>query len=192
MKTAGLVGRLFLAFLTIGFLTDISLWYLYGHNSSSLSIYIFNFYSLCEAAFFFWLIQYLTQSFILKSISKRLLQATIPIWLAGFIVFPYFIEQETARSIPFATLYEVIVSFLSGFALLHLTEHQPDIYETPSFWFNLAIFLYCFCTFFIMTLLGSYLSLNLWALNNIINIITYVLYSIGLWKYRKQAKTQTR
>lgn len=185
MKTAGLLGRLFFVFLVIGFTTDLSHWYLYYNSTEGISTHAFNIYSLCEALWFFWLIQYLTQSSILKTVSKNIFYYTFPFWLAGYFIYPFFIEEPTERSIPFITSYEVIASFLSGFALLYLAEDEDNLFKNASFWFFLGIFFYCFCTFFIMSLLGSYLSLNLWPLNNIINIITYILYSVGLWKYRK-------
>jgi hypothetical protein len=168
----------------MGLLTDLSLWYLYFHPAKGISRYIFNFYSLCEALFFFWLIQHLTQSPSLKYLTKKILIMTLPVWLVGFLVYPFFIKGETARSIPFDTSYEVIAAFLSGFALLYLVEREGSILKSPIFWLYSAVFFYCFCTFFIMSLLGSYMSLNLWPLNNIINIITYIFYSIGLWLYQ--------
>jgi len=185
IKKAGLVGWLFLCFLFMGFFSDVLMWYLYIKSVKGISGPVFTLYSLFEALFFFWVIQYLTESSVLKSIARIFLFAAFPLWIGGFFIYPLFIEGQTAQYIPFSTAYEVITSFLSGFALLYLAEHEKMILRMGSFWFFLALFFYCFCTFFIMSMLGSFLSLSLWPLNNIINIITYIFYSVGLWCYTK-------
>jgi hypothetical protein len=184
LRTSGILGRMFLLFLLAGLFTDVALWYLYYHPVKGLVLKIFNFYSLMEALFFFWLIRRLAISQILRSVTSKFLYATGPVWIAGFYIYPLFIQGQAARSVPFDTGYEVIVSFLAGFALLHLAEREDELLKTPDFWLLLAIFFYCFCTFFIMSMLGTHLSQSLWPLNNLINITTYILYSIGLLRLR--------
>lgn len=181
LKQAGTLGRLFFLFLLAGLITDLGLWYIQANHYQGVSLHLFNSYSFLEALFFFWLIGQLAPSPFLKRAVRYLLYCTIA-WIL-FLMIPAVDSGKTSQIIPFSTFYEVAASFLSGFALLSMTERVNHLTKSWKFWLLLGVFFYCFCTFFVMMLLGSQLSLNLWPLNNVINILTYVLYSVGWWRY---------
>ncbi len=172
----------FFFFLLAGLFTDLALWYAQAEGVKGVSLHLFNTYSVCEALFFFWLIRYVAPEGHLKKVAGLFLFATP---LAGILLLlmPVYESGKTAQSIPFSTSYEVVAAFLAGFALLSLAERDNRLMTLWEFWFMLGVFFYCFTTFFVMTLLGSKLSLNLWPLNNVINILTYLCYSIGWWRY---------
>jgi hypothetical protein len=185
LKEAGTLGWLFFGFLLAGFLTDMSLWYIQSRGITGLSLHLFNAYSCLEAIFFFWLLRYLTPSQILAKAAGFLLYGS-PVVCFLLLVLPVDSHRETAQSGSFVTFYEVSTAFLAGFTLLAMAEKGERLYESWAFWLILGIFFYCFCTFFVMTVLGSRLSLSLWWLNNLVNILTYLFYSLGWWNYRGQ------
>jgi hypothetical protein len=79
----------------------------------------------------------------------------------------------------------VFISVLAGFALLYLTEDSKNMLRISTFWILTGFFFYCFCTFFIFvlkTIIRSEFASELWFLHDIINIITYGIYSRGLWQ----------
>ncbi len=146
---------------------------------------IFNIYSLIEALFFYWFVFQSTPSHSIKLISKALLIITPTYWLAFVLLFPSLFPTNDTSSQIFDTSYEISVAFLAGFVLLEMVERIDSITTRSDFWILLGMFFYCFCTFFIMGFLNTFFSQNIWFLNNIINIITYAFYSIGLWNLRK-------
>jgi len=173
--TAGLTIRLFLFFMVIGLATDLTMWFLIYHQSYDYLLSIFNAYSLVDAMFCFWFIQRVTAPSPLKKIARIFLWITFPLWLASILV-------KTPITIPFDTIYEIAVAFLSGFLLLKIAESEGSVAGNPFFWLLLGIFFYCFSTFFLMMLLGTEISQKVWWLNNVINVLTYVLFAVGLSK----------
>jgi bacteriorhodopsin len=67
-----------------------------------------------------------------------------------------------------------------------MTEQEVKPVEKPAFWILMGIFVYCFSTFFVFALKSStsqQFADKLWPIHNVVNIITYLLYATGLWKY---------
>jgi hypothetical protein len=137
---------------------------------------------LVEACFFFWLTYNNTSLKLLKRISMSLLIVTPFFWLLLMIIRSGIMNTSPGQV--FDPFYEVSVAFLVGFILLQIVEQDTTLSNNPIFWILLGVFFYCFCTFFIMGFLNTLLSQKIWFLNNILNIITYIFYSIGLWKVR--------
>lgn len=171
--TAGLAIRLFLFFLLIGLVTDLTMWVLIYNKHYSYLRPVFNTYSLIDSLFCFWLIQHLAgPTSPLKKIARICLLLVFPLWAAALLF--------ESVGIPFETIYEIIVAFLSGFLLLRLAESEGSVATNPFFWLLLGIFFYCFSTFFLMTLLGTEISQKVWWLNNVLNLVTYMLFAVGL------------
>lgn len=190
LKRAGILGRLFFVFLLSGLITDLGLWYVQATHVKGISLNLFNAYSLVEAMFFFWLIRHIAPNRSLKKIAGYFLYGTPIAWIVP-LVLPG-VSGLTSQHIPFVTSYEVAAAFLAGFALLSMAERGNQLTQAWDFWLMLGVFFYCFCTFFVMTLIGSQLSLNLWPLNNVINILTYLFYSVGWWRYPADMKPNPR
>jgi hypothetical protein len=182
IKTAGISFRLFIFFLMLGFITDITMFLLQGTQYSELLPVILNYYSLAEALTFLTLIYFHTTGKLIRRGTVALMVVTVLLWLVVVYIRPAFVQAAASQI--FDPFYEVVVAFLAGFTLLQLVEQQPDAIRSAIFWVMMGIFFYCFCTFFFMGLLNTQLSQRIWVVNNIINILAYVLYAVGVWKLR--------
>ncbi|MCB0488195.1 MAG: hypothetical protein R2820_13935 [Cyclobacteriaceae bacterium] len=182
-KHAGVTLRLFLFFLLIGLAVDIIMWVLISSGTTTHLLNIFNTYSLLEALFFFWFIWQVSELRVLRRLAKGAWVIVLPFWLFCVVIYPYLNIDFVSGSALFNASYEIIGSFLAGFALLNLIEHGEQPRSSSTFWFLTAIFFYCFSTFFLMTLLETFLAIRVWFLNNIFNNITYLLYAVGFWVF---------
>lgn len=179
-KSADRTSQLFIYFLLAGLITDAVMWVLFYLEKPEKLLIIFNFYSLVEAVFFFWFLYATSLSGTLRKASYILLFATLPFWIFCVFIYPTMVE-ESFQSAVFDTTYEMIVSFLAGYALLLRVEKETPVFSSSIVWFTLGIFFYCFCTFYIMTFLQTFISYRIWFLNNIFNITSYAFYSLGFW-----------
>jgi hypothetical protein len=182
IKTAGLPFRLFVLFLAIGWCTDVTMYILQQTSYKDSLPTILRIYSLVEAITFFWVIRRFGNVKSIRYSTTILLWITPMVWIVVMILKP--VLTNTSVSQVFDPFYEVSAAFLAGFVLLQMAEQENTLTSNPAFWILLAIFFYCFCTFFIMGFLNTLFSQKIWFLNNIINIITYGFYSIGLLKLR--------
>jgi len=185
LKTAGFQFRLFILFLIMGFGTDITMYLLKSTEHKDRLPDIFNYYSLIEAITFLLVIYLNATGKRMKQSIRILILLTILLWVVVVLIKPSFLLMPPSQV--FDPFYEIIVAFLAGFTLLQLVEERPDVIQVPIFWILMGIFFYCFCTFFLMGFVNTLLSQRIWIVNNIINLLTYVLYSIGLWKLRQPA-----
>jgi len=179
-RIADRVGRLFLVFVATGLLVDAVMWVLTFLERHNHLLLIFNLYSLTESFFFFWFLWATAPSNSIKEISKILLYCTPPFWIVCIFVLPL-MTKEVSGGGAFATTYYIIVSFLAGFAMLQLVEKEKSVFSDSMFWFTLGIFFCSFCTFYIMTFVQTFISQQIWFLNNIFNIIIYLFYTFGFW-----------
>lgn len=181
IRKSGTFGRIFFCFLLLGMLTDLSLWYVNVTDAPIDPRHIFNIYALVEGLFFFWLIRTLSPNAMFKRIAESFLVITPLVWC--FVLTAPVIASGSTPVMPFVVYYELVASFLGGFVLLANAEKNGQIWSSSGFWFLLAVFFYCFCTFFVMTFLGRRMVFNLWPLNNIINMLTYLFYTLGWLLY---------
>jgi hypothetical protein len=158
-------------------------------GNTTLLPLIFNIYSLVESLFFYWFVSRSTPSLPIKLIIKAFFFITPLFWLAFVLLFPSLFPTKDTSSQIFDTVYEIMIAFLAGFVLIEMVETSDSITIRPDFWILLGMFFYCFCTFFIMGFLNTFFSQDIWFLNNIINIIAYIFYSIGLWQTRMPNKS---
>lgn len=183
----GIHIRLFFIFLLLGFLTDLLGWYVsYSPEEINYLLLASLIYSYCEAVFFVWLVTDYSPSNTIKKLRIMILTG-IAIWI-GFTIFNgSSVQGNISYSALFDTSYQIAISFLAGFALLKMAEKEDQIVAVPMFWILCGVFFYCFSTFFIFIIksrLNQDLANRLWPVHNLVNIFTYLLYSIGLWKYR--------
>lgn len=168
--------RLFLFFLIFGLLTDLGVWLLYK-PFKNLSYFLFVTYPLVEALFLVWFVFRILNKSHVKRFFILIVCCTITLWIVcHFIINKYFEFNGI-----FDTYYSIVVSFISGYALLNLSENNASIIRLPEFWFLLGVFVYCFCTFFVSSLLGTEILQKIWYINNLINVVSYLLFS--LWYY---------
>lgn len=155
------------------------------HNRPLGEWIVFDLYCLAECTLFLWIVRTLDDRPTIHRFRTALLIA-LPAWIFFLFIIPGPLEvygQELTGCELFNSLYQVCIAFLAARKILRIIETTPGPYETPIFWIVLGIFVYCFGTFFEMIYLRQKLvSREIWHIHNIINILTYILYSIGLVK----------
>jgi len=182
-KTAGKIYRLFLLYLSYGFLTDILVWQLMD-VSSEASFFLFILFPLVEAIFMIWFIKSTNKSPVLVRICNLLMILMIPFWICAHYLYNHS-EQLSAL---FDSSYEIVVAMLSGFSLLKLAEKEDHLPKNPIFWLQTGIFFYCFSTFYVSGFLGSDLRQKIWWIHNVVNLLVYILFTIGFLTIPRSAK----
>lgn len=182
LKSSGYFGKVFFCFLLLGLVADVLGWCVNALRPANEFIHVFNSYALAEALFFFWLVRSLSTASALRRLSFFFLVCAPVSWLV-VLAWPVFKTGKLGQIMPFIVAYEVIISFLAGFGLLELAEKETHLLYSWRFWFLMGVFFYCFCTFFVMAFLGKELLFSLWPINNMINILTYLFYCLGWWRY---------
>jgi hypothetical protein len=183
LKATETLFQLFFLFLIIGFIIDSLSWYLIQENNKHVMLIIFNIYSIIEANVFLWFVVKSSSSFIQKKLYRAILLFLSVSWAISFFL-SFIVQSGGSPSGIFVALYEVIISFMAGMALLKIIERNHSIISIPKFWILLGIFFYCFCSFFIMGFLETIVAQRVWFVSNGINLVTYVFYSVGLWQLK--------
>jgi hypothetical protein len=187
IKTGKAKLLLFFSFLLIGLSVDLFGWFVSNFMEWEYYLLIvITIYSIIEALFFNW---WITHNSTISSI--KILGKIIYLITGSWIIYLLINGIESGDSISRLTLfdvfYQISVSFLAGFSLLILIENDANVKINSAFWILLGIFFYCFGTFFIFVIkltVQRELADQLWPLHNVVNIATYGLYSVGLWKLR--------
>ena len=182
-KTAGKMYRLFLLYLTYGFLTDLLVWQLMD-ISTETSFFLFILFPLVEALFMIWFIKATNESPVLIRICNVLILIMIPFWLCAH----YLYNHSEELSALFDSSYEIVVAMLAGFSLLKLAEKENDLLKNPVFWLQTGIFFYCFTTFYVSGFLESDLRQKVWWIHNVVNLLVYILFTIAFLTIPRSAK----
>jgi hypothetical protein len=189
LRTAGVHLRLFFVFLLIGFFIDLLGWYYSQHREiETFFLYCVLLYSIIEALFFLWLISSYPQQRSLRVI-RNYVMTIIACWALYLLYNGIEVAGEVSHASLFDVFYQVFVSFFAGFVLLHMAEKEDRLTVLPLFWIFTGIFFYCFSTFFIFVLKSTTdqaIVNELWKVHNACNIITYIFYTIGFWKFYKR------
>ncbi len=161
--------RTFLLFFCYGFLVNLFAW-LSNDIPKLISYLIFNSYSLVESIYLFWFISMTSNSKVLQKIKWNPAILLFPFW-----IIVHYVINESHKPSSIYTTYLIAISFLSGFAILKFIENETKGQEIY-FWIKLGIFINSFGTFFTSSLLETEISRKLWFLQNIINIIAYLIF----------------
>ncbi len=176
---------LFLIFLLFGFVVDFLSWYSYvkspGDNFRKVISWLYEVYPVVEAIFFFWIIKHYDSLRRIKKLSFISILMVLPLWLMFNYLFD-FIDFFDVKSFGlFHMLYRVVAAFLACYSLLSLLETNINVHNRQDFWFLTGIFIYNFATFCILLIRGTEIASQLWYLHNVMNIITYLFYTIGFY-----------
>lgn len=181
---------LFLLFLLFGFFVDCVGWYQYASGSSVPHWDVLRrSYALVEALFFFWLVSHTAESSISRT-ARLTMYAIIPFWLILEVFIPLgwlaSLGGDETEIAYFQALYRTLAAFLSGFALLQLAEKDTFHWAKPLPWFLFGILVYSLATFVMMLLQREgALAERFWYLHNVINLVTYILFSLGFVNHIK-------
>lgn len=156
------------------------------HDRRLGELVIFDVYCLAECTIFLWIVLAPHDGPSYRRFLMVLLLIVLPSWLFFIFILPTSLSvngQYLTGSGLFNSLYQVCIAYMAASKLLKIIEKIPTPYDAPIFWVVLGIFVYCFGTFFEMIFLWKKLvAQEIWYIHNIINIVTYIIYSIGLAK----------
>lgn len=183
LKTGNFKLYLFFAFLLAGALVD-SLGYFANMTNQlrDLHAYFLIIYLFLEAFFFLWIGTY----FLVKKIKKSI-RLIIGLFFLIFFFVKYYLEFRQDIFIHpffFSMSCLVVISLITGYSLLKMSEQDIDLLSFSWFWILSGIFLYSFGTFFIDALLYTKISTHIWFIRNYINIIQYGFFEVGLILYK--------
>jgi hypothetical protein len=170
---------LFLVFLFFGFLIDLTGWYMYITDNAQGN-WIFRYtYGLVEPLFYFWWIGYF-------STSSVVVRATRIFMILSFLFWVLIIFYQPAFS-SYYIFTEVCLAFFAGFLVLEIVEGKKEKSLPLSFWIAFGIFFYNLCTFFVKGLININIAGELWFIQNVVNIITNLIFALGFWMGRSDS-----
>lgn len=174
--------KYFYLYSVYAFLTDLFVGILYNFKISILiSKILFMLFPFVEAIFLFWFLGFHIQERSLKKLSYGFIFLIIPYYAIAI----YYLGTNIEGSY-FNSVYNILVSFLSGYVLLQAAEKYENMSSEPIFWFTLCIFTYAFGTFFMFSIFDSGIRNHIWFLHNIITIISYCFAAYGFVRIKKQ------
>lgn len=185
LKTGDRKFRLFFVFLLMGAMVDGLGWFLYlnGYSFYFHSILQY-FYLWFEALFFIWLaFEFL--EFDKRAVLKKGVLAFINSLFVAEGIIRFVLGFGTGEFTGFVyAVFLVVSAFLVAFALLRMAETREDLLTYSWFWILSGIFFYSFGTFFIDLLSYTDFGTHLWGLRNVVNIIQYGFFVLGLVRVR--------
>lgn len=179
LKTGDLKTYLFFAFLLFGAVVDglgflahktNEIWPIHGNL---LAIYI-----AFESLFFLWISSYFFEKKLRDLIRINL--GSLFLSAFGIKFYMEFSSQPIIFTSRLSAICLIASAFISGFGLLRMTEQRVELFSYSWFWIVSGIFIYSFGTFFIEALKGTEIADKIWFVRNIINIIQYGFFTIGL------------
>ena len=179
-RTGDLNLRLFCVFLLVGAIVDFLGWVNFRTDFNVTTLmWVHLGYSFFEALFFTWI----STVFLEKSVTKKIRLFLGVLFTLLFTIRLVLMLQPNPSYVlsPVVdSIYLITTAFLAGFSLLRIAEDTLDIFQESWFWILSGIFFYSFGTFFIDTLKGTEVLGDTWKIRNIINIIQYIFFVIGL------------
>jgi hypothetical protein len=186
LKTGDLRFRLFFLFLLFGAGVDGFGWFTFWIGGDFTIHSIFQFlYLLFEAMFFIWL----CTGFLKWNNARLIRKVFYGIILVMFLIrgwISFFTEIDPYEPHVFISIVDsvflIMASFLSAFALLQMAEEKEDLLNFSWFWILSGIFFYSFGTFFIDMFSHVDFVGEIWRIRNVVNVIQYGFFVVGLFK----------
>ncbi|MDZ4824515.1 MAG: hypothetical protein SH856_13740 [Flavobacteriales bacterium] len=176
----GRIPLLFFVFLLYGLLTDLFVGYSPGHWGLAQRI-VLNIYGLLDCLFLIYFLRLFVLEKIARKIATALLALVLPFWVLCYLILKNEFTDESGMSPVFDTVGMMVISLIAAYALLKKTESGIETSKESAFWFVIGIFFYNFCSFFVITFVDLQVVLDIWYLQNIINILAMLIYTIGFW-----------
>jgi hypothetical protein len=182
-KKAGFNYRVFIFFLLYGFITDLAVGYFYRAGMLFESRSAFYIYGLAEPLFLFWFVSRISENIPVIE-AAYVIMLLIPFaWAFAYINFNIIEWKIVPSGGLFTTVYEMILSVLTAWSILQLTQKTESLNGSPAFWFLTGIFFVCLCTFLVLSFLEKKdIRDKFWWVENVANIISYFFYCYGFLK----------
>jgi hypothetical protein len=180
-RKAEITFRIFALFILYGFLTDFSVWKLNDTEFDEIARSVFYVYCLAESLFFTWFLQKTSDHLMLTrgiTICYYLFPA---MWFFMHVSLSTFgwIDVNDIFNSQFITVSEITIAVFAAYSIIDIFQKKEKSVLLPQFWFNTGIFLYCFGTFAISSFLQTPQQNKVWYVHNIINIVTYLMFTRG-------------
>jgi hypothetical protein len=176
--------RVILFLLIYGLISDM----IVGNENidKSLRFFLFNLYGLVEALSLSWYLIHLSKSRFLSRFGKALWIILPLFWIYSHRQL--FIDPSVLKfSAVFEPTYLMLLSILSGYLLIKIAETNYDLFSNGLFLLIFAIFINCFCIFFIKTLMETSFIRKIWYFQSLLNMLVYSMVSLAFIKLAKNA-----
>jgi hypothetical protein len=169
--------RLILGLLIYGFITDM----IVGNDNIYLPLrfFLWNFFHLIESLTLALFVNYFGKSMRIKSIGKYLI-ISLPI----FWVFSHkelFLPGADAMKFSpvFSVVYNMIFAVLYGYLTIKFAEVTMNLFGSGMFWLLFALFLNCFCVFFVFSFLATSFVHDIWFVQSLLNMLVYSMVAVS-------------
>jgi hypothetical protein len=169
-----------LIFLSVGFTTDLL--NLYSERLNIERQLVWDLYSIFECSMLLWMVRHRQNHLTFKAYFMTLL-ISVSMWTACQYLYGksfLFALIAIAPLSIFIIIYQAFLVFYCAKEILCLCENENRIILSPLYWIHTGIFFYSIGTFFIMGFLSNPILHNMYYINNIVNIVTHLLFLIGL------------
>ncbi len=170
----------FVVFLLIGWMVDLGS-YFFENNK------VYNFYSVLEATFFLSFLFFLLKG----KIKSYWLLFWILCYVSFFVIHHLYIMEDWAfekSDSVFTSSIRIINAFLAAGTIVTLNDRGESIYQSAYLWFTIAIFFYCFSTYFLFSFLNSDFYKSLWWIHNTLNILTNLIFAFAFLVWAEKIK----
>jgi hypothetical protein len=183
-KSNPFILKAFLIFLCYGAVVDIYSDVILG------SIHLFSTYTFIQVLFFTW---FLYKVFNQPKLYKAFIFMII-FWCLLYL-FSHLVILDDWQFLDLSSLFDttavIITSFIAAAALVDMVKDDLELTKNPIFWFCISIFIYTFCTYFVVSFISNTIYREkLWWIHNLANIAAYILYTYGYWVAIKNAKSK--
>lgn len=174
-KSNPFILNVFLLYLLYGGAIDIVSDFIFEPNI------IYNSFTFIQVLFFTW---FLYKVFNQQKLFKAYIALSV-FWCLLYF-FSHLILLKDFQFIKLSSLFDtmavIVTSFIAAAALVNMVKDELELTKNPIFWFCLAVFLYTFCTYFIVSFVSNPVYREkLWWIHNLANIAAYMLYTYGFW-----------
>lgn len=182
-----IIAKVVILLLLTAFIFNSAYLYYYKNGiNTNIIAKIFNSFEFISILFIFYK-QYITY------FNKKIIRLISIISIIPFIYLLLFVIDNNPVGFD-TSIYMNLLFTILGFSIIIIHRVKNNYIHISTYYFNLAIFFY-FSASSIIYVFSNYIISsekilfgNIWIINNFINILTTILFSIGIWTlYKKTA-----
>lgn len=180
--------RTFLFFLIYGFLSDT---FDYYYQDQFIKNVVFAIYTLIEVLFCLLFLRNISINPLERKAINFVVLLTFFFWLICNLILTQLKRSTHVHSVLFDIVSSLLISIISSYTVVNIAERQDNLIANSSFWFSISIFFYFFCSIFIFNFIHEDFINKIWWIHNIINILTYLIYTKAFLVAGKTQKEKT-